>query len=75
MCWRRTGSGYARQQAPATTDSEIVRALRPVGTWHGTAQNLALPLGDLPADATDVAVIVQSSDQGRILGAATLALH
>jgi hypothetical protein len=53
----------------------IVREVRPLGTWHGEARDFHLPLAVLPRDATDVAVLIQSSGQGPIVGAATRALH
>jgi hypothetical protein len=53
----------------------IVRSIRKLGTWTGEATSLSVPLKSLPADATQVAVLVQAPNEGPILGAATHALH
>ncbi len=49
----------------------IVRAVRELGRWNGSAQDFRLELTSLPQDATDVAVLVQAPGQGAIIGAAT----
>jgi hypothetical protein len=53
----------------------IVRALRPLGQWSGEAQHFKASVDMIPADATDVAVLVQSPGEGPILGAATTSLR
>lgn len=53
----------------------IVREVRPLGTWHGEAKDFHVPLAALARDATDVAVLIQPSGQGPIVGAAARALH
>ena len=49
----------------------IVRAVQPLGHWDGSTQEFHTKLASLPADTTDVAVLVQSPGQGGILAAAT----
>jgi hypothetical protein len=49
----------------------IVRAIRALGRWDGRAHTFQADLSALPADATDVAVLVQAPGQGAFLGAAT----
>jgi hypothetical protein len=49
----------------------IVRAVRELGRWSGAAQDFRFPLGSLPQDATDIAVLVQAPGQGAVVGAAT----
>jgi hypothetical protein len=49
----------------------IVRAIRKLGVWHGDNVHFNVPVGSLPKDATDVAVLVQSAGQKAIVGAAT----
>jgi len=53
----------------------IVRAIRKVGSWRGDSTRFTIPVTSLPADATDVAVLVQTSGQRAIFGAATQALR
>ena len=48
----------------------IVRSIRTLGQWQGAAARFQVPLSGLPSDATDVAVLVQSSGQLAIAGAA-----
>jgi len=49
---------------------DIVRALRPLGSWDGAARRISVDLAGLPADCSDLAVLLQKAD-GRIIGAAT----
>jgi hypothetical protein len=53
----------------------VVRALRPLGSWNGEARSFEVPLSSLPADSTDVAVLVQPTGQAAIIGAATHTLR
>jgi hypothetical protein len=53
----------------------IVRGIRKLGSWTGAGSHYAVPIASLPADATDVAVLVQAPGQKAILGAATHALR
>lgn len=53
----------------------IVRSFKRVGTWNGGASTLTVPLASLPADATGVAVLLQTPGDGPIAGAGTLALR
>jgi hypothetical protein len=53
----------------------VVRAVVSLGDWPGHEQSLNVPLAQLPADATQIAVIVQEVGPGPIVGAARLALH
>jgi hypothetical protein len=53
----------------------IVREVQPLGTWQGEAKAFHVPLATLARDATDVAVLIQPSGQGPIVGAAAHALH
>ena len=48
----------------------VVRSVRKLGTWNGEAKSYTLPLKYLPADATQVAVLVQVANNGAIVGAA-----
>lgn len=53
----------------------IVRAVRPLGRWDGTAARFNLDLSALPPTATMVAVLIQDAGQGPVLGAATASLR
>jgi hypothetical protein len=53
----------------------IVRGIHQLGPWRGAGTHFTVLIGSLPADATDVAVLVQAPGQKAILGAATHALR
>ena len=53
----------------------IVREVRPLGTWQGEVKAFHVPLAALPRDATDAAVLIQPLGQGPIVGAAAHALR
>jgi len=53
----------------------IVRSIRKLGAWHGDIARFNVPSGSLPADATDVAVLVQATGQKEIIGAAAMAVR
>jgi hypothetical protein len=53
----------------------VVRAVRRLDSWDGRAKSLEVPLAQLPADATQLAVIVQHAGPGQIVGAASIALR
>jgi hypothetical protein len=52
-------------------DFNVVRSLRVLGSWRGQSGHFDVPVGSLPADATAVAVLLQATGQGPILGAAS----
>jgi hypothetical protein len=72
--------GYRRQAVSAIgrgenagrtlTEFNIVRVIRTVGQWDGKAQRFQAGVDSFPADATDVAALVQPVGQGPIIGAA-----
>ena len=53
----------------------IVRDIRTLGAWKGQAQKFRVSVSTLPPDATDVAILLQRSGQGPILGAAARPLE
>jgi hypothetical protein len=53
----------------------IVRSVRRLGTWKGEAASFNVPLTSIPADATQVAVLVQAANEGPIVGAASHGLR
>ncbi len=70
-----TRVGRGENGGRALTEFNIVRSIRTLGSWNGEAAVFKVPLASLPADATALALLVQSANQGAILGAATVALH
>lgn len=56
-------------------ESNVVRGWRVLGQWRGPSQQFDAPIDTLPLDATDVAVLVQSHEEGAIVGAAHIALR
>src|ERR1700730_10857146 len=77
--------GYRRQAVSAIgrgenagrtlTEFNIVRVIRTLGQWDGRAQQFQARVDSFPADATDVAAIVQPAGQGSIIGAAVRPLR
>jgi hypothetical protein len=53
----------------------IVREVRTLGGWKGEPKAFRVPLSALPHDATDVAVLIQPSGQGPMVGAAVQPLR
>jgi len=53
----------------------IVRSVRKLGAWTGSARQFSVPLSTLPADAAAVALLVQAAGQGAISGAVARALR
>ena len=49
----------------------IVRSVHKLGHWQGEGETFSVPLTALTADTTGVVVLVQQSDQGPIIGAAS----
>ena len=55
-------------------DFNVVRSLRVLGSWRGEPGHFEVQRASLPADATGIAVLLQVSGQGPILGAASRVL-
>jgi hypothetical protein len=73
---RKAVSSIGRGENAGRTLEEynIVRAMRELGSWNGTAQDFRLERASLPQDASDVAVLIQAPGPGPVVGAATRAL-
>jgi hypothetical protein len=67
-----TAVGRGENAGRRLTEVNIVRSINTAGRWDGRRQRLLVPLESLPADATDLAVLVQTSGQSRITGSATV---
>jgi hypothetical protein len=74
---RKGTSSISRGENAGRTLDEynIVRSMHTLGHWDGSVHDFSARLESLPRDATDIAVLVQASGQGAIVGAATLPLH
>jgi len=66
--------GRGENRGRTIEESNVARALRVIGQWHGEPRELRVSLDSLPKDATDAAVLIQRSGQGEILGAASVRL-
>jgi hypothetical protein len=70
-----TNVGRGENAGKSLEEFNIVRSMRTLGEWKGASQSFQVSASSLPADATDVAVLVQSRGAGPILGAAAQPLH
>jgi hypothetical protein len=70
-----SGIGRGENAGRTLDEFNIVRDIRTLGLWQGQLKTFHVPLASLPPDATDVAVLVQPSGQGPIIGAAAHALR
>jgi hypothetical protein len=70
-----TNVGRGENAGKSLEEFNIVRSMRTLGEWKGASQSFQVSAASLPADATDVAVLVQSRGTGPILGAAAQPLH
>jgi len=67
--------GRGENAGKTLEEYNIVRSIRTLGEWKGTAENYKVAVSSLPSDATHVAVLVQSHGEGPIVGAAAQSLH
>lgn len=65
-----TAVGHGENAGHTLEEYNIVRSLKSLGAWDGSNRELTARLDALPRDATDVAVLIQVSTQGAIVGAA-----
>jgi hypothetical protein len=70
-----TQIGRGENSGRTLQESNVVRSLRILGTWEGQSVAFHVAPHSLPDDVTDAAVLVQSSGQGLIFGAATQPLR
>jgi hypothetical protein len=70
-----TAVGRGENSGRTLTEYNIVRQFRRVAAWNGKPSVLRLPLSSFPADATQVAILLQQANQGTILGSAVAALR
>jgi hypothetical protein len=71
----RSAIGRGENAGRNLEEFNIVREIRALGAWKGEARAFTIPVSSLPADSTDVAVLIQPSGQGPIIGAAAQALR
>ena len=64
--------GRGENSGRTLQEFNIVRSIKRLGSWNGSACTFRLPLGSLPQDATHAAVLLQTQGQGAILGATSI---
>jgi len=67
--------GRGENAGKTLEEFNIVRSIRTLGEWQGGSAHFDVAVSSLPADATDVAALLQSRGEGPILGAAAQSLH
>jgi hypothetical protein len=70
-----TSIGRGENSGRKLDEFNIVRGIRNLGQWKGDAASFRTPLSSLPRDATDVAILVQSTSQHTVIGAGTRPLN
>lgn len=66
---------HGENSGRTVAEFNVVRSMRYLGRWDGAKRQFHARVDSLPADATDVAVLVQQPDQAQIIGAAAAALR
>lgn len=64
--------GDGENSGRTITYRNVVREIRPVGTWKGQPVSVTLPRAEAGAPHEGIAVIVQQGGYGRVLGAALM---
>jgi hypothetical protein len=67
--------GRGENQGRTLTEVRIVRNIKTLGIWDGTARNIRIERSHLPAEATGVVVLIQHPGPAAILAAAQLTLR
>ncbi len=78
IAYRRSATsaiGRGENAGRTLTEYGIVRAVQNLGAWSGQAHQFHAALKSLPSDATNAAVLVQTTGQAAIIGAATYGLR
>jgi hypothetical protein len=70
-----TRIGGGENSGRALQEFNIVRQFRSLGTWDGQRRVFHAPLDSFPPDATRAAVLLQTAQQGPIVGSAVAALR
>jgi hypothetical protein len=70
-----TPIGRGENSGRTLEEFNIVRGIRNLGQWKGDAASFRTPRSSLPRDATDVAILVQSTGQHAVVGAGTRSLY
>ncbi len=70
-----TSIGRGENTGRTINEVNIVRSIRTLGGRDGQDGGYRVRVDSLPADATDVAVLLQSQGQASIIGAATVTLR
>lgn len=70
-----TPVGRGENSGRTLQEFNIVRQFRSIGTWSGHAAVFRASVDSFPADASQVAVLLQRNEQGPIAGSAAIALR
>jgi hypothetical protein len=70
-----TPIGRGENSGRTLTEFDIVRQFRRLGVWEGESTTFRVRLDTFPSDADRVAVLIQQSNQGPIVGAASAGLR
>lgn len=70
-----TPIGRGENSGRILEEFNIVRDFRSLGQWKGDTVSFRTRRSSLPRDATDIVILVQSTSQHRVIGAATRALY
>jgi hypothetical protein len=70
-----TPIGRGENSGRTLTEFDIVRQFRRLGVWEGQSTSFRIRLDTFPSDADRVAVLVQQSGQGPIVGAVSARLR
>lgn len=64
--------GRGENSGRTLQEFNIVRSIKRLGSWNGSACSFRIPVSALPRDATHAAVLLQIQGQGPILGASSV---
>lgn len=67
-----TPIGRGENSGRVLTEYNIVQLFKRVGSWQGKPATIKVPLASLPATADRIAVLLQTPNQGAIVGAAAI---
>jgi len=64
-----TPVGRGENAGRTLQEFQVVRAMQPLGRWHGEARTLDVPRAKLPDDVSALAVVAQERVTGRVVAA------
>ena len=70
-----TNVGRGENSGRTLKEFNVVRQFRSLGVWNGQESVFHAPMDSFPGDATRIAVLLQRTQQGPIIGSATALLR